>query len=193
MARAPEQILTGFIRAFEGTFRPPIPYRGQSGSTWLVSRVWSTYLKAWLSERYVARFESPAGNRRRLDAALWAGTRHSELMDLALEWEWDNDKVHRKFPVGDFTKVLAADAACGLAIVQTRVDGSRGARQADETLQLLRESYCAHRRDDRPIGVIEIRRVHHSAHRVEFASTIHTLHCDARKPSLCLRFPDATV
>src|SRR5579864_6309253 len=80
-----------------------------------------------------------------LDAALWCRTTYAapvnDKMDIALEWEWDNNKVFGQFPFGDFRKLLEVDAACGLAIIQTRVDGRRGDAQAEETLERLCTSF----------------------------------------------------
>ena len=112
-------------------------------------------------------------NRRRLDAALWpiakAATPRQRKMEIALEWEWDNNKVAHDFLSGDFRKLLDVDARCGLAIVQTRADGSRESTQADETIRKLRYSCAENRRDNRCVALIEIRRVFHQNERVDFA------------------------
>ena len=90
-------------------------------------------------------------------------------MDIALEWEWDNNKVAFDFVRGDFRKLLEVEARCGLAIEQTRKDGRRAHRQAAEIVNRLRQSWRRYRCDNRPIGVIEVRRVLQTTDRVEFA------------------------
>ena len=89
-------------------------------------------------------------------------------MDIAIEWEWDNNKVYRDFPYGDFRKCLEVDARCGLAIVQTRADGNRGSTQADDTVSCLLNNCKVYRQDNRSVALIEIRRIFHSRERVEF-------------------------
>jgi hypothetical protein len=123
-------------------------------------------MENWLDANFDPIFEYPVG-RRFLDVALWrnsAVASHELPMDYALEWEWDDNKVHRDFPGGDFTKVIRdASARCGIAIVQTRIDGNRALnRKAEETLRRLRDSLAKSRTDGRPVGVIEIRRTHQS-------------------------------
>lgn len=142
---------------------------------WFVSRVWSANLKTWLAQRYCARWELPIRDGRRLDAALWSQPTRNGPMDIALEWEWDNTKVADAFAYGDFRKVLAVEARCGLAIVQTRADGKRGPTQADETIRALVSCCRDHRQDGRSIAVIEIRRVRQTANEVEFICALHDL------------------
>jgi hypothetical protein len=89
-------------------------------------------------------------------------------MDIALEWEWDNNKVARDFPCGDFRKCLEVDARCGLVIVQTRTDGKRGSTQSDETVSGLFQHCKKYRRDSRSVALIEIQRVLHQKERIEF-------------------------
>ena len=129
-------------------------------------------MKDWLQSHYHVLFEYPLPNRCRLDAALWSFSEvdgpQQGKMDIALEWEWDNNKVAYNFLSGDFRKLLDVDAQCGLAIVQTRVDGRRGLTQADETVRQLRDLCEEHRRDSRSVGLIEIRRVSHRNERVDF-------------------------
>lgn len=165
--------LSDFFRLFSQTFNPPTPYRGVSGTNWLISRVWSDYMRTWLREHFSTRLEYPVRNRR-LDAALRFGTGAGDqsrtlAMDFALEWEWDDKRVYREFAFGDFKKLLEVPAQCGIAIVQTRIDGRRGpTRMAAESLARIRES-VASRSDDRPVGVIEIRRIACGRGQVEFA------------------------
>jgi hypothetical protein len=156
------------------------PYRGKSGTNWLVSGVWSDCLKCWLLKRWGScRFELPLPNRRRLDAALCreAGVDfvdESSRMDLALEWEWDQNKVCEKFPGGDFRKLFEVSAKCGLVIVQTRVDGRRGLGQANRTIQKLGTQFAKYQAQyretagQRDIALIEIRRVEHTRDQVRF-------------------------
>lgn len=163
-------LLAELFTSFETDFRPPTPYRGQIGDNWLVSGVWSEYMRGWLRGKFQIELEYAVGDGRRLDAALWlAGNRGT--MDIALEWEWDNNKVHRHFPTGDFRKVLEVNALCGVAIIHTRADKKRGPGQADETLYRILAMYKSHRLDTRPVGVIEIRRVAHHRDFVEFEPT----------------------
>ncbi len=171
--------LVTFCEAFAAEYRPPQPYRGQGGGTWLVSRVWSDYTRQWLQARYGVRFEIPAGGGRRLDAGLWADRSLAGPMNIALEWEWDNSKVFGDFPEGDFRKILEADSECGIALIHTRTDGRRGPGQAEGTLEALRSAYRVHNRDGRPVGVIEIRRLAHSSSEVRFAAA--RVHLDSSR------------
>jgi hypothetical protein len=160
--------LDRFLDAFRSSFRPPAPVKNQAGSDWIVSGVWSDYMRAWLARTFVRRvLEHPP----RLDAALWFDS-SKDCMDIALEWEWDNSKVYEMFPTGDFLKVLRVDARCGLAIVQTRADGrkngGRGTKRADQTLARIRQSHIENRIDARPVGLVEIRRTFRDASRVTF-------------------------
>lgn len=167
-----DTIMREFLRVFEASFQPPVPYRGQTGTNWLISRVWSDYMKSWLHCNYRVKFERPLRNGRRLDAALWSNIkgedRHQERMDIALEWEWDNNKVASDFLSGDFRKIFEVDARCGLAIVQTKVSHKGGSAQADRTMEDLRRLCKMYRRDNRSVVLIEIRRLLHRKARVEF-------------------------
>jgi hypothetical protein len=131
-------------------------------------------MKDWLSRHYRVKFEYPLKDRLRLDAALWSIEQRG-VMDIALEWEWDNNKVARYFPFDDFRKLLNVNARCGLAIVQTRVDGRRGTAQADETIRQLQLKRKEYQRDSRSVALIEIRRIIHQKERVEFVSYFHDL------------------
>jgi len=165
-----DPILKEFLEMFRASFNPPVPYRGRSGKTWFVSRVWSVYMKDWLQCHYSVKFECPLKRRRRLDAAIWPKTQnqHQGRMDIALEWEWDNNKVASDFLRGDFRKCLEVDAKCGLVIVQTRADGKRGLTQSDGTVSGLLQRCNKYRRDSRSAALIEIRRVFQQKERVEF-------------------------
>jgi hypothetical protein len=167
-----DSTLVNFFHLFEISFNPPLPYRGQTGKNWLVSKAWSDYLRDWLPRHYMVRFEYPFNDRRRLDAALWSFDQREKqgqgIMDIALEWEWDYNKVAYDFPFGDFRKLLDVDAKSGLAIVQTKVSRRHGMAQADETVRQLQLKYREYRRDSRSVALIEIRRVIHQNERVEF-------------------------
>jgi hypothetical protein len=166
-------ILQRFLSTFKKSFQPPVPYRGRSGSNWFVSGVWSQYMKEWLAHHYRVEYEYLLPGRRRLDAAVWAEAERAKpnrrCMDIALEWEWDNNKVVADFSCGDFRKLFEVDATCGLAIVQTRVDGRRGTDQANEVLRKLQRLSAQYRRDDRSVALVEVRRVRHQRERVDFA------------------------
>jgi|CXWL01.1.fsa_nt_gi hypothetical protein len=131
-------------------------------------------MKEWLNCHYPSQvdFEYQLPERRRLDAALWPmtkkGNRRQGGMDIALEWEWDNNKVAKDFPAGDFRKLLEVKAQSGLAIIHTRVDRKRRSTQADETIQRLLRSCRKYRQDSRSVALIEIQRVLHQNERVEF-------------------------
>ena len=168
--------LSRFVTQFQQTFDPAPPARGKSQKNWLISRVWSESLKSWFTDHYgTRRYEFPVKNGRRLDAALC----HKEKvplddskapMDLAIEWEWDNNKVWSQFGEGDFRKLFQVTATCGVAIVQTRVDGRRGSEKADDTIsQLLRK----HQRfsvkcPKRDVAIVEFRRILHTPTEVRF-------------------------
>jgi hypothetical protein len=96
-------------------------------------------------------------------------------MEIALEWEWDHKKVHEEFAEGDFRKVLEVNAGGGLAIVHTRVDGNSGLDQANEVLENIRLSHGRFKRDNRPVGLIEVRRITQSPENVQFVWTYHDL------------------
>lgn len=173
--------LETFLNEFRSSFHPPIP-KSRPGRDWLVSGVWSDYLKAWLKLKFAHQdFEFPHTLRRRLDAALWFTSRAGR-MDIALEWEWDDNKVRNQFPEGDFKKVLEVDAMSALAIVQTRGDGreggSRGAKQAERTVARIRQSARSNQIDARPVGLMEICRTFQDPSRVEFVWRFHNLNHD---------------
>ncbi|HEV3006259.1 MAG TPA: hypothetical protein VGX78_17450 [Pirellulales bacterium] len=192
----PTDSLGMFFNVFTNSFQPPPPRQKKKR---IVSKRWSLYLKRdWLDLHFFPRFEYRVpGGRRRLDAALWwRGDRPvpNGTMDIALEWEWDDNKVHRDFPFGDFKKIVRdVDAACGVAIIQTRTDGRyRLNGKADDTLKRLREELSRMRRDGadgRPVGVVEFRRVCDDE-RVEFVCTCHDLGGGAKNAasnSTCIR------
>ena len=131
-------------------------------------------MRDWLTIRFRWRREVALPDGRRLDAALWLHEK-TDVPDIALEWEWDNNKLHREFASGDFVKTLTFPALSALAIVQTRADGRRGSFQADDTIRQIRAIHAARRIDGRPAGVVDIRRTFHSSQRVEFVSTFHDL------------------
>src|SRR5215813_5676714 len=114
------ETLIDFFRLFTTSFKPPCPYRGQTGRNWLISKVWSDYMRDWSPRYYWVKFEHPLRDRLRLDAALWSTNQQEKqrqgTMDIALEWEWDNNKVAKDFLYGDFRKLLSVDAQCALAI-----------------------------------------------------------------------------
>lgn len=183
--------LTQFINEFASSFRPPIPYRGKNGTSWFVSNQWSEYLKSWLRERYQAKFEVRLPKRRRLDAALWtlAADMRRDQIDIALEWEWDNNKVESEFHCGDFRKLFEIDAQCGLAIIQTRTHSSGGASQAERILKNLRSCFNKHRALGRSVALIEIRRIRHAKDQIEFVANAYDL--DESSPDMIAswRFP----
>jgi len=189
VVREPIQSLEEFLSVFADSFRPPPP---RQTSKRIVSKVWTNYLKRhWLDLHFLSQFEYPVpGGQRRLDAALWWRNDRSApigKMDFALEWEWDDNKVLRDFPFGDFKKIIRdVDASCGVAIIQTRVDGQRGLNgNADETLKRLRDELHSVRQDGadgRPVGVVEIRRVRDDNDRVEFVCNFHDLGGGAKTP-----------
>jgi|LakMenEpi03Aug12_release.lakeMendotaPanAssembly.Ray.scaffolds.fasta_scaffold627863_1 hypothetical protein len=174
------RILAGINRELQNNIEWCPPFRGKYGTDWLVSRVWSKFLKDWLREHFgTCRLEFSLPKRRRLDAALClreeADLSHCDSpMDLALEWEWDESKVRKSFPQGDFRKLFELNAICGLAIVQSRVDRNRGQIQSETILDNLREAYWGFRKEDpetagqRDIALVEIRRVEHTPDHVRF-------------------------
>lgn len=102
-------------------------------------------------------------------------------MDIALEWEWDNNKVATDFARGDFRKLFDVEANFGVAIVQTRVDGRRGSTQADESVRMLQGRRDKYQRDDREVALIEIRRVQDRLGRVDFTCYWHDMRGQAHK------------
>ncbi|HTW94848.1 MAG TPA: hypothetical protein VMD30_08655 [Tepidisphaeraceae bacterium] len=178
-----DAILDGFTHAFQASFTPPIPR--WNGSNWLISRVWSEYLRQWLLQHYQVTFEYPVERRGPLDAAIWSkiGSQNQGdgKMEIALEWEWDNNKAAH-FLSGDFQKCLEARALCGLAVKQTRADGNRGATQADETVGGLYECCKGWVKDGRALALIEFRRVAQSSKHVEFTTYLHDLKACSKRP-----------
>jgi hypothetical protein len=134
-------------------------------------------MKCWLTARYQVTFELPIPERRRLDAALWCrdANKKKDQIDIAVEWEWDNNKVDKDFFRGDFRKLLEVGAKCGLAVVQTRVDGSRGMAQAERVLKNLHGCYGDFRGASESIAIIEVRRVVHERSKVNFICTAYGL------------------
>ena len=168
-----DSILSDFLVHFRNSFSPPTPR--WNGSNWLVSKVWSDYIRAWLPQHYRVSFEYPIVGGGALDAAVWSKTgQKTSRIDIALEWEWDNNKAEH-IALVDFPKCLQANAQCGLAIKQTRADGRRGLIQADDTVMGLYDSCKNCRRDDRSLALIDIRRMHQTRDRVEFTIYFHDL------------------
>lgn len=177
--------LQTFLNLFRSSFRPPTPSRGKVGTKWWISGVWSDCTRGWL--RQIAErveFEIPISDRKRLDAGLWLRGNKGGAMDVALEWEWDQNRVDDQFPEGDFRKVLEVQAACGLAIFQTRSDGRQSTLKADRTLESLRMSWARHKVDSRPVVLIEIRRVYQDKSRVEFIWTVRELNAGGSSPGV---------
>jgi hypothetical protein len=158
-------LLQAFLSTFRDGFHPTAPYRGTSGRNWLVSRVWSDVMREFLDRHYDTQYELPVPNGCRLDAAVWSSSRQ---LTYAIEWEWDHRAVNRHFARGDFAKVLSIEALCGIAIVHTRADGRRGTAEADNSIEQIAAAYRNNRHDDRPVGLIEIRRVEQSTSHVSF-------------------------
>jgi len=169
--------LTDFISDFRVSFMPPSPYRGKSGRVWYISKVWSDYFKGWLDARYQTQFEKPVPVRRRLDAALWCpnATKDKDQIDIAIEWEWDNNKVEKQFYNGDFQKLFEVGAKCGLAVVQTHKHSKSGMTQAERIITNLRGSLRSFRSAKESIAVIEISRVFCTQKRIDFVCTVHDL------------------
>ena len=179
-----DPILLEFLRLFQGSYRPPSPSRGKSGKEWWVSNVWTEYTKEWMRRHYWVETEYRLSGRRRMDAALWSKTDRQdtrpEKMDIAVEWQWDNNQICDLLTV-DFPKCLEVDAQCGLIIVQTRADRTRGSTQADETVRGLFHRCKECRRDSRSVALIEIRRILHRKERVEFLVNFQDLDTTANQ------------
>ncbi|MFN7804123.1 MAG: hypothetical protein ACK5TO_08925 [Planctomycetaceae bacterium] len=169
--------LSRFLKTFQNSFVPAPPYRGKAKNTWLMSRVWSESLRNWFKDHYRGIWhEFPVGDTgRRLDAALY----HQELanprdkgarMDLAIEWEWDHNKVRTQFGGNDFRKLFEVPATCGVAIVHTRIDGRRGSQQATDVIRGLRQQQIDYGRThgQRDVAIIEFRRILHTRTEVRF-------------------------
>ena len=139
-------------------------------------------MRAWLSRTFPHReLEYRQGlNGRRLDAALWINE-PGPTMDIALEWEWDHDRIQRKlsFVHKDFPKLFQVEARCGLAIVHTREDGRRSPQEANEFLEVIRMANAELNNDGRPVGLIEIRRTFQSSSSVQFRWKCHDLQRNA--------------
>jgi hypothetical protein len=169
--------LSKFLTQFQQTFDPPPPARGESQTDWFISGVWSQSLKNWFTDHYpTIRYEFRVGTTRRwLDAALCHKANvdldgANARMDLAVEWEWDNNKVWSQFGQGDFRKLFEVAATCGVAIVQTRVDRRRGTEKADDTITQLRELHKRYSVDcpKRDVAIVEFRRILHTPTEVRF-------------------------
>ncbi|MBI4002899.1 MAG: hypothetical protein HY348_14105 [Nitrospira defluvii] len=148
-------------------------------------------MRKWLRCHYSVKCEHPLPQGRRLDAALWSNNQGNiqGTMDIALEWEWDTNKVAADFPSGDFRKLLEVDAQCGLAIVQTRADRKGGPTQADDTITNLHRLCKAYRRDSRPVGLIEIRRVLQQKDRVDFICYFQNLDTPMKQETVRWSYP----
>lgn len=168
-------VLKEFCRKFGQSFSPPVPSRGNARNNWYISGIWSEYTEQWLQKHYQVQFERPVG-RRRLDAALWRKKSNREgPIDIAIEWEWDNNKVDKDFCFGDFRKLFEVGAKCGIALVQTRIDGRRGTAQRERVLGNLAKCLRKYRKSDESVIIIEVRRVFHGRSNVEFLCVEHDL------------------
>jgi hypothetical protein len=150
-------------------------------------------MKEWLRSHYLVCFEYQLSDGRRLDAALWSNTtgtnQRQGRMDIAMEWEWDNNKVDSEFLSGDFRKVFEVDAQCGLVIVQTRADRKRCSTQAYETVDNLQRLGREYRRDRRSVALIEIRRVLNKIERVEFLCYFQDLNTTTKQEAARWSYP----
>lgn len=201
-----EKVLEIFEKRWRSEFNPDLERKwsfdqkiwsnGKGG--WLISREWSFYLMNWLKENFSEGkvvFEVGCGNKRRLDAALWLlnfeGDSSPEA-DLAIEWEWDNNKAYNDFSKkgGDFEKILSVSAKAGLAIIQTRADGGRGENQAKATIEQIIKCNREKNTDGRPIGVIELRRIPSNNSECKFKTLYYNLaNPDNKKELLEITFP----
>jgi len=167
----PDSTFQRFAGVFREAFRPPRPYTGDNDDDWLVSRVWSDYVRDWLQREFRAEVGAlPAG---RSNAALWFQDSTQPGPDVALAWMWDNNKVWRSFAASAFEALFLVRATAVVGLVQTRVDGTRGNEQAIESLHRIRSTYARHAGAVRSAGVIEIRRVAQRIDGVSFACFAH--------------------
>ncbi len=124
----------------------------------LISRVWSDYLSQRLVKSDYDRvcLEYPCEKSRgRLDAAIWKDKKdRMSAMDLAIEWEWDPGK-NEEFAKGDFVKLLTEPAKAGLAIIKI----GRTEENVKAMIGRIKRSYNKNKKDNRPVGVIEIRKL----------------------------------
>ena len=150
-------------------------------------------MREWLPCHYLVDFEHPLNERRRLDAALRSKSKvngqRGGRIDIALEWEWDNNKVADDFLSGDFRKLFEVNAHCGLAIVHTRADGTRHSTHADKTVRDVHLLCKEYRRDTRSVAFIEIRRVLHQKDRVEFLCYFQDLDTAAKQEAARWVYP----
>lgn len=163
--REGNDILNAFVETWKESFRPKTLYKNSKGKD-RVHWSLSCYLSKWLFEKYHAWFEypvSPEKNKTKLDAAVWfkeKGIRDD--IDLAIEWEWGRgykDPCNKKFTECDFVKLLTVRAKAGLAIVGTRCNGEKKKEQSETFLKNIRKSNAKNNPDNRPISIIEVRRV----------------------------------
>ncbi len=115
---------------------------------------------------------SPDESPRQKAAIQWndAKQRSSEhTIDFALEWQFDTSKASKEFVSKRFRILLKQDAACCIAIIQTQTHAGNGLSKAEKLVDQMRSSIIKKReRDNRPVGLIEIRRVHNDQQKVKF-------------------------
>ena len=171
-------LLADFLNVFKETFDPPRPSRGDSGTNWLISRVWSDYTKKWLEDNYRVDKHDYYG---KTSAAFWPNVKEGfaaqRTKDIAIKWMWDNNKVASRFPDKDFKTLFDVDARCLVALIQTRTDGRRGLTQADEIVKSLQDSHKQFNWNGRPVVLIEVRRVLQQKDRVDFICYTHDMSC----------------
>ncbi len=170
--REGDDILNAFKEIWKKSFKPKTLYKNSKGG-YSIHWSLSCYLSEWLFQKYHVWFEypvSPEKDKIKLDAAIWFKEKGNldDVMDFAVEWEWGkgyNDKYNEKFTSGDFVKLLKVRAKAGIAIIGTYFDGKRKdmiekrRKQSEKFLENIGKSNAKNNRYNRPIGVIEVRRV----------------------------------
>jgi len=182
-------ILGKFIKIWQNHFEPPEPKKSKDGKRNNISGKWSKHLTEWLNTHfgfviYECHFPAWQANKTRLDAAVWLNKESPVgVMDIAIEWEWNNSSVRKSFSKGDLKKILSAPAKAGIAIIQTRVDAKKGSTEkkeklANEIISDIRKTCKSHfenNKDAHPVGVIEVRRVSDDGNSVEFKCFYHDM------------------
>ncbi|HZX35774.1 MAG TPA: hypothetical protein VFF54_04725 [Thermodesulfobacteriota bacterium] len=159
-------ILKAFVDEWKRSFDPP---------RLKIESIWSDYLVKWLWDRYHAWFEyyvDPSKNKTRLDAAIWLNKKGKLPMDLAIECEWGKgytDECNENFATGDFVKLLTMPAKAGLAIIGTPAHGKSNKKNnvAEKIIERIKKSYAENKKDNRPMGVIEVRKVNSETLKLE--------------------------
>lgn len=173
-------ILNEFVEYWKNEFKPDKGSESHKNT----SAQWSDYLREFLEKKFeyvIYECAFPLAPTKRLDAAVWSKKEQPvSPMDIAVEWEWDFGKAD-SFVRDDFVKALNASAKAGLAIVKTRSVQKNSLKKAEKFIEKMKKKYDNCEKKDRPVGVIEVRRIKGGGGKKKYQCYFHDFSND-KKP-----------